>query len=443
MTDERSRLRVRTPAARPSRWRPHLHGHKWPIVVLVVIVLIAIGLLLAQDPRTLHVRSTRMIGDPLFPEYVASLVNGPIDYGDRFTVLRNGDEIYPAMLTAIARARTRVEFETYNYADGEAARAFNRALIDAARRGVTVRVVLDNFGAGSPTSRLRDELTDGGVRLVWFNPVSMWTVEATNYRTHRKLLIVDGEVAFTGGAGVADHWLGHAQDEDHWRDTQFEVRGPAVRALEACFFDNWIEASGTEAAELRPAVPATRDEDHAAFVIWSNPTSGVSNIKLLYLYSIAGARRTIDIQSPYFVLDSSVRLALTEARQRGVRIRVLTDGEITDTRSVKHSSRNEYMALLDAGDRIYEYVPTMMHAKIMVMDGRWSIFGSANFDNRSLELNDEVAVAVDDPELAARLLGDFEADLRQSKEWRAAEWRRRPWHWKVRERFWGLFSEVF
>jgi cardiolipin synthase len=288
---------------------------------------------------------------------------------------------------------------------------------------------------------VRDEFREAGVRVVWFNPVGVWTIEATNHRTHRKLLIVDGELAFTGGAGIADHWLGNAEDEDHWRDTQFAIRGPLVRSLEACFFENWVEAGGEDAPDLDAAPPERGGAPSLA--LWSNPTSGVSNIKLLYLYSLASARRSVDIQSPYFVLDSSVRAALEEARERGVRIRVLTDGEVTDARSVKHSSRNEYMALLQAGDRIFEYVPTMMHAKTMVVDGRWSIVGSANFDNRSLELNDEVALAVDDPDLASRITADFEADLARSREWRVDEWRKRPWHWKLREKMWGLFGEIF
>jgi len=190
--------------------------------------------------------------------------------------------------------------------------------------------------------------------------------------------------------------------------------------------------------------PVAENEERApAIVLWSNPTAGVSNLKLLYLYSIDAARRTIDIQSPYFILDSSVRLAFMNARERGVRIRVLTDGDITDTRSVKHASRNEYEDLLAAGDRIFEYRPTMMHAKLMVVDGYWSLFGSANFDNRSLEVNDEVAIAVADRGLAERLTRAFHDDLQRSREWQLADWRSRPWHWKIRERFWGLFAEVF
>jgi cardiolipin synthase len=418
-----------------------VHRRRWPVVVVAILAGVGILLFIAQDPRTLKVESGVAADDPAFAEYVAALVNAPLTHG-RYAVLQNGDAIYPAMLDAIRQARRRVVFETYNYNAGEAADLFTTALIEAAERGVRVHVILDSVGASAPPEDLRDRLQKGGVQLVWFNPISMWTIEATNYRTHRKLLIADGAVAFTGGVGVADHWLGHAEDKDHWRDTQFRITGPAARVLEACFFENWIEAGGAGPPTLDVDAPPA--PEHAkSIVIWSNPTGGVSNVKLLYLYSIAAARRTIDIQTPYFVLDSSVRRALDGARARGVHIRVKTDGEITDTKSVKHASRNEYGPLLDAGDRIFEYEPTMMHVKLMVVDNAWSVFGSANFDNRSFELNDEITLAVADREFASGLTAAFTTDLAQSHEWRPAEWRARPWHWKAREKFWGLFGEVF
>ncbi len=426
-------------------WFTRLRRRKWPYAVLISLLVVAALLLLAQDPRTLHVRSAYAVDHPEFPPYVATLVNAPMVRGGRITALQNGDEIYPAMIGAIDRAATSVNFETYNYLDGRAADRFSQALVNAARRGVKVRVILDTVGATPPPASLREDFKAAGAKVSFFNPVGMWTVEATNNRTHRKLLIVDGQIGFTGGAGVADHWLGNARNEQEWRDTHFQVTGPLVRALEACFYENWVEAGGTDVPELpdSSAPHATADSGETAMVVWSNPTIGVSNIKLLYLYSIDAARQTIDIQSPYFVLDSSVRETLARARERGVRIRVLTDGDKTDARSVKHASRNEYAALLEAGDRVFEYQPTMMHSKVMVIDGRWSIVGSANFDNRSLELNDEITIAVDDAALAARLTDAFNADLARSKAWTTEEWDRRPWHWKIRERTWGLFGEVF
>jgi cardiolipin synthase len=425
-------------------WRDRLRRRRSPYVVLAILAVVGGLLFLAEDARTIQVRSAYAADHPEFAAYLAALVNAPVVRGGRITALTNGDEIYPAMVAAIDRATRSVSFETYNYLDGRAADRIGAALVSAARRGVKVRVILDTVGASPPPQTLSDDFEAAGAKIVWFHPVSMWTIEATNNRTHRKLLIVDGEIGFTGGAGVADHWLGNARNEDEWRDTHFQITGPLVRSLEACFYENWIEAGGTDAPELpAPGVGPGSGSSVTAFAVWSNPTVGVSNIKLLYLYAIDAARRTIDIQSPYFVLDESVRETLRRATERGVRIRVLTDGDHTDAKSVKHASRNEYAPLLEAGHHVFEYQPTMMHAKAIMIDGRWSIIGSANFDNRSLELNDEITIAVDDASLAETLTRAFDRDLRRSTAWTPATWRDRPWHWKVRERFWGLFGEVF
>ncbi len=426
-----------------ARKRFRLRGRKWPIVVVICLTVVALLLFIAQDPRTLRVASAVGAAETEFPDYVATLINAPVTRGDAYDVLQNGDEFYPAMLAAVRNAKRKVQLETYNFFKGEIGDAFTDALADAAGRGVTVQIVLDSFGASDPPADLDERVTKNGGTLLWFNPITPWTIESTNTRTHRKLLVVDGTVAFTGGAGIADTWTGRAQDKDHWRDTQFEVTGPAVRLLEACFLENWLEAGGQGAPTLDPEESTHAPGASRSVVIWSNPTGGVSNVKQLYLYSIAAARRTLDIQSSYFIPDASARAAIIDARRRGVIVRILSDGQITDAKSVKHASRRTYQWLMDAGVEIHEYVPTMMHAKIMVVDGVWSVVGSGNFDNRSLELNDEITIAVYDADLGRRLTTAFEADLRQSKHWSPAEWRKRPWHWKVRELFWGIFGEVF
>jgi len=415
---------------------------KWPYVVVIVLTIVAMLLFIAQDPRTLRVESGLAATDPRFPDYIATIVNTPITRGDAYQVLQNGDEFNPAMLAAIKAAKRSIELEMYNYNEGQAGDEFTEALVEAGRRGVKVRLVLDAFGASAPPANLDQRIEQAGGKVVWFNQFTPWTIESTNTRTHRKLLIVDGEVGFTGGAGIADHWLGHAQSEEHWRDTQFRVNGPAVRLLEACFYENWLEAGGTGAPDFDLSEPSGTGPARS-MVIWSNPTGGVSNVKQLYLYSIAAARQTIDIQSPYFVPDASAKGALEEARRRGVRVRILSDGDVTDAKSVKFASRDTYARLLAAGVEVYEYTPTMMHAKIMVIDGVWSVFGSGNFDNRSLELNDEITVAVHDAGLGKILTAAYDADARASKQFTTDTWRQRPWHWKVREFWWGIFGEVF
>lgn len=413
----------------------------WRLVILLIIGAVAFLLMLAQDQETLRVASPIDASQPRFPAYVASLVGAPVEPGDRYEVLRNGDEVFPAMLAAIAAASRRISFESFIYEDGVVGDQFTAALIAAAQRGVEVRVVLDAFG-GELSEDSVETLENAGVKVAWFNELRPWTLEEANYRTHRKVLVVDGEVAFTGGIGLADHWLGHAQSPEHWRDTQFKVHGPAVRALEASFYENWIESGGGSAPALDPERPPL-GTGARSIVVWSNPTGGASNVKLLYLLSIAGARRDIAIQSPYFVLDESTRWSLDEARKRGVRVRILTDGDITDAQPVKDASREAYQELLDAGYDIYEYEPTMMHVKAMVVDGTWSVFGSANFDNRSFELNDELTVAVQDEELAATLLRDFEADVQRSTKLDRATWGDRSLWQKARELFWAQFGEIF
>jgi cardiolipin synthase len=413
----------------------------WRFWVPIAIAVVAALLLMAQDQDTLRVKSPVTAGDPQFADYAASLVGAPVHVGDVYTVLRNGDEVFPAMLDAIVQARTRISLETYIYEDGDIGDQFTRALEDAGRRNVTVRLVLDAFGV-KLSKESEQRLKNAGVSIAMFNPLRPWTVEETNYRTHRKVLVVDGNVAFTGGIGFDDDWKGNADAEDHWRDTQIKVVGPSVRALEASFYENWLEAGGESVPALDPAPPPL-ETGARTIAVWSNPTSGVSNIKLVYLLAIAASRRTIDLQSPYVVLDESTRWSLADARRRGVRIRILTEGEITDAKPVKYASREGYQELLEQGIEIFEYQPTLMHVKAMVVDGIFSLAGSANFDNRSFELNDELTIAVADRQLAADLTRDFEHDLTRSKQLAIEEWKNRGLLEKTREQFWALFGEIF
>ncbi len=417
-------------------WRP-----RWPFWVLIGILVTGGMLLIAQDQDTVRVKSPLSASDAAFPPYVASLLGAEVLNGDAWTVLRNGDEVFPAMLDAIRQARSRISLESFIYEDGIVGDQFTQALAEAARRGVTVRIVLDAIG-GELSSESQQKLTGAGAALVMFNPVRPWTLEETNYRTHRKVLVVDGSVGFTGGVGIADHWIGNADAEDHWRDTHLKVVGPAVRALEASFYENWLESGGETVPALDPERPA-HDTGTRTIVVWSNPTGGASNVKLLYLLAIAGARQQVDIESPYFILDESTRWSINEARRRGVRVRVLSDGEITDSKAVKYASRKGYDDLLRIGVEIHEYQPTMMHVKAMVIDGVFTVAGTANFDNRSFELNDELTVAVWDRQLAGALSRDFEADVKRSKRFTLEEWSRRGLLDRSRETFWGMFGEVF
>jgi cardiolipin synthase len=399
-------------------------------------------LALAQDQETLRIRSAVAAADPGAVAYVAALVDAGLSRGNSFDVLTNGDEIFPAMLDAIRQARRRISFETYIYQDGALANQFTNALDGAARRGVAVNLVVDSFGSSGMSEGTIKRLRGAGCRIADYHAPKWYQLENVNYRTHRKILVVDGEAGFVGGVGVADHWLGHAQDRDHWRDTQIRVRGPIARLLEATFYENFIEAGGVVTPELSDGV-APQAEDGQALVVKGTPTGGSNDLKRLYLLALAMARRSVDITTPYFVTDESSLWALRDAVGRGVRIRVLMEGDKTDARPVKYASRSQYSELLSLGVNLFEYQQTMMHTKVMVVDGTWSIVGSANFDNRSLELNDELNVAVASADLAERLERNFEEDLRHSKPIALDAWRRRPAADKAREYFWSYFGEVF
>jgi cardiolipin synthase len=410
--------------------------------ILIVAILLGLGLVIAQDQETLRVRTPLAANDPRFPDYLARLAGRPITTGDRYVLLHNGDETFPAMLGAIEKATRRISFETYIYSEGEVADKFTRALADAARRGVTVQVVLDAVGASDSERADLRTLKEAGVQLGFFNPVRGNTLEEINYRTHRKILVVDGAVAFVGGVGLADHWLGNADSVEHWRDTQFEIRGPAVDNIEAGFHENWIETGGIVEPIVAPRAGAP-EGDARSIVVWSSSEAGSNALKLVYLLAIGAARKTIDIQSPYLITDESTKWSLIEARKRGVRVRLLSEGDITDAKPVKFAGRAQYESLLGYGLEIYEFQPTMMHTKALIVDGAISVVGSANFDNRSMELNDEINVVVASPSVGAALTQDFERDMRRSMKIDKASWSERPLHIRGREKLWSFFGEVF
>jgi cardiolipin synthase A/B len=419
------------------------YHHKLVFSILIVFGLLVALLALAQDQQTLKIESAHSAADPQFPAYVAALLNAQATGGNAYTVLANGDQIFPSMLTAIAGAKRRISFETYIYEKGSVGEQFTAALEAAAKRGVQVSLITDAMGSKKIPKEWRERLLAAGARMGEFGQPKWYSLEELNYRTHRKILVIDGAIGFTGGVGVADHWLGNADSKEHWRDMMVRIEGPAARLMEGVFTENLIETLGPIAPIVDPppiVPPGPRD---SAMVLSSSPSGGANALKRMYMLSIAAARRTLDICSPYFLTDESSRWELAQAVGRGVRIRILVEGDITDAKPVKYSSRDAYQQLMEQGIEIYEYQPTMMHTKSMIVDSIWSMVGSANFDNRSLELNDEMNIAISDPELAARLLKDFEQDLQRAKKLDVNEWRRRNVLEKIRENFWSYFGEIF
>lgn len=411
------------------------------IGIVAVLMVIAAGLLIAQDQETLRVRTSIAAEDPRFPAYLAKLSGHPLTAGDRYTVLTDGPATFAAMLAAIDGAKHRVAFEGYVYNSKSAiGRRFSAAFEAAARRGVEVRLVFDSVGA-AVSDEDNKKLEQAGCQIGWYNPVRSLAIEEVNYRTHRKALIVDGDVAFIGGIGIDDQWAQSTEKEPMWRDTHVEIRGPAATDVEAAFNENWIETGGIVEPDVLPHEP--KQGPAQSIVVWSSPEGGTNALKLMYLLAVAAARTSIDIESPYLITDESTRWSLADARRRGVRVRMLVEGDITDEKIVKFAGRAHYRQFMEQGIEIYEYQPAMMHAKVLVVDDVLSIVGSANFDNRSFELNDELNVAVFDRAVAARLLVDFERDLSRSKRLDLQSWRSRPLYVRARERAWSLFGELF
>jgi cardiolipin synthase len=320
------------------------------------------------------------------------------------------------MLEAIRAAEQSVNMLTYIYWQGEIARRFARELAAACRRGVEGRVLLDAVGAARMDEALVEEMRAAGCQVARFHPPRWTELRRMNRRTHRKVLVVDGKMGFTGGVGIAEEWTGDAGDPGHWRDDHFLVEGPVVRYLQGAFGENWREATGEVLAEER-FYPAIEPAGQARAVpVLGEPGGTVSDIAFVYWLSLRRARERVWISTPYYAPDPDLQEAIEATARRGVEVVLILPNELNDSRLVRWASRTHYRSLLEAGVRIFEYQPTMFHVKAVTVDDDWAIIGSANFDNRSFELNYEVMVAVEDPALVASLQESMRADLRESRE---------------------------
>ncbi|MGD9573258.1 MAG: phosphatidylserine/phosphatidylglycerophosphate/cardiolipin synthase family protein [Thermoleophilia bacterium] len=369
-----------------------------------------------------------------------SLTQAPVTHGNSAELLVNGDRIFPAFIETIASAQRTVNLLTYVYWEGAIGEEVADAVCERATAGVTCRVLLDAVGAVRMDEALIEKMEECGVQVRRFRPPKPYALRRVNNRTHRKVLVVDGRVGLTGGVGIADEWTGDAQDPDHWRDTHLRVRGPVVRGLQGAFAENWLEATGEVIAGdddlplLEPAADGDLGDPGGTMqVIRSTAGVGDTNAETLYYLAIAAARRSIDLTSAYFAPRPAFLGALAGAARRGVAVRVLVPGEHIDKDVVRHAGRATYGELLRAGVRVFEYGPTMLHAKTLVVDGVWSSIGSVNFDNRSFQLNDEAVLAAQDRHLAERLTEVFARDLDVSREITLEEWSSRPLHERGRE----------
>jgi cardiolipin synthase len=391
-------------------------------------------------PMRYHMKHQFGVRDLAFLQTMHALTGSPMSEGNHVDILKNGVRIFPAMLSAIRQAKRNINLEFYIYWDGEIGRQFAEALAERARAGVHVKVILDAVGSAEMSQSLIDFLARNGVDLEWYHPLRWYTLSRVNHRTHRKLLVVDGRVGFSGGVGIADEWQGDADAPNHWRETVARVEGPVVTQMQFAFLDNWVKSRGELLTGLDYFPTVKPAGNHLTQVIKSSPSEGSSTVKLLYVVSIVSAVKSIWISNAYFVPDADTLRALETAVRRGVDVRVIVPGEHIDVPIARQASRMHYEHLLQRGIRIWEYKPTMMHAKTMVVDGIWTTIGSSNFDDRSFRLNDEVNVNIYDEGIAAQMEAMFLEDLTRSEQITSRKWRRRPFFAKVKESFAGLFK---
>jgi cardiolipin synthase len=412
-------------------------GRRTMIIVSVIIALLAlfifVNLKTGEKQIRTRVNHTYDVADPQFLRAMGVLLGPALVGGNRTTTLLNGDQIFPAMLEAIHSARKTITFETYIYWSGDIGQKFSDALAERAAQGVKVHVLLDWMGSQKMDAAYLQRMQQAGVEIERYHPPKWYTLSKLNNRTHRKLLVVDGQVGFIGGVGIADKWNGNAQDPEHWRDTHYRIQGPAVAQMQAAFLDNWTKVTGKILHTAVYFPPLKEAGPQYAQVFKSSMDGGAESMHLMYLLSIAAASSTLQLSMAYFVPDDLTLLALLDAARRGVKIQMILPGPHTDAELVQRASRSKWGDLMKAGAEIYEYQPTMYHCKVLVVDGLWVSVGSTNFDVRSFRLNDEANLNVYDREFASQQAAIFAEDLKRSRRVSYEEWNSRPWMQKLWE----------
>ena len=406
------------------------------ICALVLVGLFAPGLRYSLlNPVAVPIASAEFLNE------LEPLVNSKITRNNEIEVIENGDHFYEAELDAMRRARHSINIEAYIFHKGKLTDEVLQVLTERAREGVHVNLVLDAAGSLSTRKSHFKALKDAGGNVDWYHRLRLHNWFLANNRTHREITVIDGSIAFVGGAGYADWWRYGTKSEPRWRDTMVRIRGDAVRAIQGTYLENYLEASGRiiNGGDYFP--PATPDPGKTtALVITSTPSSGGSTrARVLFQTLIAGARKSIYITTPYFLPDRSMTDELVRAAEQGVSVNVIVPGKHDDHALTRSSGRSAYGRLLKAGAKVYEYETSMIHAKIAIFDGVWSVVGSTNLDNRSFGINDEINVAVLDGQIADRLTRDFEEDTRQSRKISLEDWKNRP----ISERLLEMLGWVF
>jgi cardiolipin synthase len=402
--------------------------------LLIGALVLAVGANLRTTEKRLLYRPRRLYtsGDADFRRALGILLGPPLVAGNRISSLVNGDQIYAAMINAIRTAQTNITFETFVFRDGVGA-MFVDELSNAARRGVQVHMLLDWLGSRTMDGNLLVAARAAGCDVQIYHPPSWYHLGRLNNRTHRKLLIVDGKLGFTGGVGMGKEWKDGLKGLPPWRETHFKAEGPVVAQMQAVFVDNWIKATGRvlHGAEYFPRLASCGDMEAQMF--GSSPVGGSESMHLMVLLALTAAKTSIDIENAYFVPDKLTVEALCSAAHRGVRIRIVVPGRHTDARIGRWAAQGLYGALLQSGIQLFEYQPTMMHCKVLVIDGLWSSVGLSNFDDRSFRLNDEANLNVFSEELAREQVRLIDADIAKSRRMVLKKWKHRKFGRRINE----------
>ena len=421
-----------------SRWHGIRRRFKWWQLALFAIGVIAFAsvmgalfLPVGNNPARVYTDSEVLpVSSPHFSTALAALAGAPVEHGGFITVLNNGDEFVPALLQSLNEAASTIHFSVYIWASGEISKQVLSVLERKQREGVTVRILLDGLGSIKVPDEDFDALKAAGGKVHKFRTPRFGKLTRFHRRNHRRAIVIDGAVGYTGGMAVSDVWLGHAQDKEHWRDLMFKVTGPLARSLQTAFVDRWGSSSGEMLIDPRnypyPAPAAGVAPGVAQFVhLASSPADDDQSLANFILLPILAARHSIYLASPYFIPDAPLLDALVKRARAGVDVRLLLPGSHTDNWITRASAQARYQELLEAGAKVYEYQPTFMHAKYAVFDGQWSIIGSPNLNSRSRELDEENALGIFDPAFAAELQATYFTDLQRSEQINLEQWRRR------------------
>ena len=371
-------------------------------------------------------------GTPEFAHLVEAMTGAVQRPGNRVRIMHNGATL-EEMVEAISQATRTIDFSSYIYWPGPTADRFSEALAERAAAGVDVNVVLDGYGSAKLDREHQDRLREAGVHVATYRPPRWHTMHKANNRMHRRILLVDGTVGFAGGVGIADVWTGDAEDPEHWRETHLRIEGPALRELYGAFLETWSEATGQVLTHDHIPEGGASEDGVEMVVSRSTPTGWATATTLLFYAAIAGARKRLWLTTAYFVPDRAFEDLLCATSRRGVDVRLLINGQQVDKEVARQAGRRSYTKLLDAGIRIFEYNKTMLHAKVILVDDGWANVGSGNFDNRSLDLDLELNVAVADPGCVAEFEKHFLDDLAVSEEIDPQAWRDRPLRTRLKE----------